>query len=349
MAINEEKLHALMGKMVNELGAAANAALVVIGDKLGLYRTLAEHGPLASAELAERTDTYERYVREWLAAQAATGLIDYDPSTGRFNMNEEQATVLADEDSTVFMVGGFQGLGSVFANEPRLTQAFKTGAGVGWDEHCGCLFCGTERFFRPGYRGHLVSEWLPALEGVTQKLERGALVADIGCGHGASTVIMAEAFSNSRFVGFDYHEGSIQQARSRGRHLANVAFEVARAEALPGEGYDLVTIFDALHDMGNPVAVARRVRSMLADDGTLMLVEPMAGDRLEDNLNPIGRIFYAFSTNLCVPASLNQDGRAALGAQAGESRLASVLREAGFTAMRRAAATPFNMIIEARP
>jgi SAM-dependent methyltransferase len=247
------------------------------------------------------------------------------------------------------MTGGFYSLAAVSADEPKLVEAFKSGKGLGWGDHCNCLFCGVERFFRPGYKGHLVSQWLPALEGVVAKLERGARVADVGCGHGASTLLMAEAFPRSEFVGFDFHEPSIAHARQHAAGLSNVRFEVARAQDYPGAGYDLVTIFDALHDMGDPVGAASHVRETLKADGTLMLVEPMAGDKLEDNLNPVGRVFYAFSTSVCVPTSLNQEVGAALGAQAGEGRIGEVVRKGGFRRFRRAAETPFNMILEARP
>lgn len=343
-----DQLQHLLGKMITELGAAANAALVILGDKLGLYRTLAQKGPLSSAELARSTGTHERYVREWLSAQAASGYIEYDTASQRFMMSPEQAAVFADENSPVYMAGGFHTLSAVFAGEPRLTEAFRSGAGVGWGDHCTCLFCGTERFFRPGYKAHLVGQWLPALDGVVAKLKKGAVVADVACGHGASTLVMAEAFPNSRFVGFDFHAPSITEAREKAGRLPNVSFEIARAQDFPGHGYDLVTIFDALHDMGDPAGAAAHIRTALQPDGTLMLVEPMAGDRLEDNLNPVGRSFYAFSTSICVPASLNQEIGAALGAQAGEARLKGVLNDGGFSRVRRAAETPFNMIIEAR-
>ncbi|SDO63118.1 Methyltransferase domain-containing protein [Filomicrobium insigne] len=349
MTLNSEKLEALLGTMVNELGAAANAALVLLGDKLGLYRALEAHGPLTPTDLARHTQTRERYVREWLSAQAASGFVTYDPATATFALSPEQAAVLADEESPVNMTGGFYSLAAIFADEPRLNDAFKSGEGVGWGDHCSCLFCGTERFFRPGYKAHLVSEWLPALDGVVEKLERGGKVADVGCGHGASTMIMAEAFPQSTFTGFDFHAPSIDIARSKSMGISNVKFEVAKAQDFTGEGYELVTIFDALHDMGDPVGAARHIRSTLADDGTLMIVEPLAGDRLEDNLNPVGRVYYAFSTSVCVPSSLKQEVGMALGAQAGEKRLAEVLKQGGFSRVRRAVATPFNMVIAARP
>jgi ubiquinone/menaquinone biosynthesis C-methylase UbiE len=344
-----QKLETLIGTMVNELGAAANASLVMVGDKLGLYRALGEHGPLDSEGLAKRTGTHERYVREWLAAQAASGFVTYDTEAGRFSLSPEQAAVFADEDSPVNMTGGFMSVAAVFADEPKLEQAFKSGSGVGWEEHSACLFCGTERFFRPGYKANLVAEWLPALDGMVEKLEKGARVADVGCGHGASTLIMAEAFPKSQFVGIDFHAGSIEHARDNAKALDNVKFEVGRAQDFPGADFHLVTVFDALHDMGDPVGAASHIRQSLRDDGCLMLVEPMAGDTLEDNLNPVGRIYYAMSTNVCVPASLSQEVGAALGAQAGEARLRQVLEEGGFSKVRRAAETPFNMILEARP
>jgi SAM-dependent methyltransferase len=348
MNLDTTKLESLLGTMVNEMGAAANAALVLIGDKLGLYRALAA-GALTPEALAVKTGTHERYVREWLSAQAASGFVTYDAATGTFALSPEQAAVLADEESPCNMTGGFYSLAAVFADEPKLTQAFKTGSGVGWGEHCNCLFCGVERFFRPGYKAHLVAEWLPSLDGVASKLERGAKVADVGCGHGASTVIMAKAFPSSEFVGIDFHDASIARAREHASGLGNVRFEVARAQDYAGSGYDLVTMFDALHDMGDPVGAATHARKTLKSDGTLMLVEPRAGDSLADNLNPVGRVYYAFSTSVCVPASLNQDVGAALGAQAGEKRLAEVVRQGGFSRVRRAAETPFNMVIEARP
>ena len=348
MAIDQQKLEALLGTMVNELGAAANAALVLLGDKLGLFLALAEAGPLSSADLAQRTQTRERYVREWLSAQAASGFVTYNSADQTFSLSPEQAAVFADDESPVNMTGGFHSLAAVFADEPRLTEAFKSGKGIGWGDHCNCLFCGTERFFKPGYKAHLISEWLPALESVVNRLERGARVADVGCGHGASTLIMAEAFGKSTFRGFDFHGPSIEAARTRGAGFGNVAFDVARAQDFDGEGYDLVTIFDALHDMGDPLGAARHIHSKLSETGTLMVVEPLAGDRLEDNLNPVGRVYYAFSTSICVPASLSQEVGAALGAQAGEAKLTEVLKKAGFSRVRKAVQTPFNMVLEAR-
>ena len=346
--IDEHRLHSLLGLMVNELGAAQNAALVILGDELGLYAALAD-GPQSSTELAAATGTHERYVREWASAQAASGFISYEPESRRFSLSPEQAAVLADDDSVVNMVGGFQALRATYADQKRLIDAFRSGDGVSWTERCNCLFCGTDRFFRPGYRANLLSAWLPALDGVVEKLERGARVADVGCGHGSSTVIMAEAFPNSEFVGFDFHDASVREARLHARGLANVRFETARAQDFAGDGFDLVTLFDALHDMGDPVGAASHIRSALSDDGTLMVVEPMAGDSLAENLHPVGRIYYAFSTSICVPASLGQEVGAALGAQAGEARLRDVMRQGGFSKFRKATATPFNMVLEARP
>lgn len=348
MNLDMNKLHSLLGTVVTEMGAASNAALVIVGDKLGLFRALSG-GAMTAAELARKTGTQERLVREWLSAQAASGFVTYDAGKGTFSMSPEQAAVFADEESPAFVTGGFHLLSGIYADEPKLTEAFKTGKGVGWGDHCNCLFCGVERFFRPGYKAHLVAEWLPSLDGVVEKLTRGAKVADVGCGHGVSTLIMAEAFPRSEFVGIDFHDGSIAHARKHANGLKNVRFEVARAQDYNGTGYDLVTMFDALHDMGDPVGAASHVRKTLKPDGTLMLIEPMAGDRLEDNLNPVGRVYYAGSTHICVPTSLNQDVGAALGAQAGEKRLREVIRAGGFSRVRRTAETPFNMVLEARP
>lgn len=350
MGVDTDKLNALLGTVVNELGAAANAALVLIGDKLHLFQALGEAPEgLTVAELAERTGMHERYLREWISAQAASGFVTYDEATERFSLTPEQKAVFADEDSPVLMTGGFHSLAAVFANEPRLAKAFQAGHGIGWGDHCNCLFCGTERFFRPGYKAYLVSEWLPALDGVVERLERGIRVADVGCGHGASTAIMAEAFPNSEFIGFDFHEASVQEARAKTRGIANLRFEVARAQDYPGRDFGFVTIFDALHDMGDPVGAVSHIRRTLSGDGTLMVVEPMAGRRLSENLHPVGRVYYAFSTNICVPASLGQEVGAALGAQAGEERLGEVIRAGGFSTVRRAVATPFNMVLETRP
>jgi SAM-dependent methyltransferase len=348
MELDMNKLEPLLGTVVNEMGAASNAALVIVGDKLGLFRALAT-GAMTPAQLANTTGTHERLVREWLSAQAASGFVGYNAGEGTFSMSREQAAVFADEESPVYVTGGFHLLSSIYADEPKLAEAFRTGKGVGWGDHCNCLFCGVERFFRPGYRAHLVAEWLPSLDGVVAKLERGAKVADVGCGHGASTLLMAQAFPKSQFVGIDFHEASISHARRHANGLDNVRFETARAQDYEGWGYDLVTMFDALHDMGDPVGAIGHVRRTLKSDGTLMLVEPMAGDTLTENLNPVGRVYYAGSTHICVPTSLNQEVGAALGAQAGERRLGEVIRKGGFSQFRRAAETPFNMVLEARP
>ncbi|MGK7874914.1 MAG: class I SAM-dependent methyltransferase [Xenococcaceae cyanobacterium] len=351
MAVDESKLHEFLGKMVSDLGAAANSALVLIGDKLGLYKAMASNGPLNSVQLAERTGISERYVREWLAAQTASGYIEYDAENEQFYMTPEQAAVFADEDSPVFIIGGFYSLASVFTDEPKITEAFRTGAGISWGDHSECLFCGTAKFFRSTYKAHLISEWLPALDGVVEKLERGVKVADVGCGHGCSTMIMAEAFPNSQFFGFDFHEPSISQARqlAQEKGLDNLTFSVATAKSYPGNNYELVAFFDCLHDMGDPVGAAAHVVESLDRDGTWLIVEPFARDRLEENLTPVGRVYYAFSTMVCTPSSLSQEVGLALGAQAGEKRLRDVVMSGGFTRFRRATETPFNLILEARP
>ena len=350
--LDMDKLHAFMGKMVGDMGAAMSGALVITGAKLGLYRALADMGPATSGELAERLGLSERYVREWLAAQAASGFVDYDENGHRFSMSPEQKMALADEDSPVYVASAFELIAASYIDEPKVTHAFTTGEGLGWHEHHECLFRGTEKFFRPGYRANLVQAWLPALEGVVAKLKASAEVADIGCGAGASTIIMAQAFPNSRFRGFDYHEKSILRAREAAIEAGNppnLSFEVASARDVPGVRYDLVCCFDCLHDMGDPVGAARHVREVIKDDGTFMIVEPFAGDSLADNLNPVGRMYYSASTMICTPGSLAQEVGLALGAQAGEARLREVLNEGGFSRVRRAAETPFNMVIEARP
>jgi 2-polyprenyl-3-methyl-5-hydroxy-6-metoxy-1,4-benzoquinol methylase len=350
--IDERKLEQFMGQFVQDMGAAATAPLVVIGDKLGLYKAMADGEPVTPAELAERTECRERYLREWLCQQAASGYVEYDPADGRFRLPPEQALALAHDDSPAFIPGAFQLIAAIVKDEPHIAERFRSGEGFGWHEHDHDLFEGTERFFRPGYLANLVASWLPSLEGVVEKLEAGARVADIGCGHGASTILMAQAYPASTFVGTDYHEGSVEAARRAAERAGvadRVSFEVSEAKALGGGPYDLVCVFDALHDMGDPVGAARRVRSQLADDGTWLVVEPMAGDAVEDNLNPVGRVFYAGSTMLCTPASLSQEVGLALGAQAGERRLAEVLHEGGFSRVRRSAETPFNLVLEVRP
>ncbi len=336
-------------KALGDVAGALTAALVVLGDKLGLYKALAE-GPATAAELAARTATAERYVREWLNAQAAAGYVTYED--GRYTLPPAQAACLADDDSPTCVLGAFQGMTAAMRANGKVAEGFKSGHGVGWHEHDPELFVGIERFFRPGYVAHLVSEWIPALAGVQAKLERGARVADVGCGLGASTIILAQAFPRSSFVGFDYHPASIERARERARAAGvadRVRFEVASAKAFPGTGYDLVAFFDCLHDMGDPVGATRHVRQAVAPEGTFLVVEPFAGDHVEDNLTPVGRLFYSVSTLVCTPASLAQEVGLALGAQAGEARLRSVLQQGGFTRIRRATATPFNLVLEARP
>jgi len=350
MDVNPDKLNAFMGKMLGDVGAAMNASLMLLGDKLGLYKALAK-GPLTAAELAKATGTTERYIREWLAAQAASGYVEYDAASGKFSMSPEQTLVFGDDDSPVFLGAVGNVVAATFLDEPKISDAFKTGKGVGWNRRSECLFCGTARFFRTGYKHHLVQEWLPALDGVVDKLNRGAKVADVGCGHGVSTQLMAKAFPNSRFHGFDYHEGSIDTARQSAKDAGlddRVHFDVHSAKSYPAEGYDLVCFFDCLHDMGDPVGAIKHVRETMADDGTCMLVEPFANDRLEDNFNPVGRIYYAASTMVCTPASLDQEVGLALGAQAGEARLREVAKQGGLTRFRRATETPFNLILEAR-
>jgi SAM-dependent methyltransferase len=349
--LDPDKLMSFVFRAVDEVGATLNTALVVIGDKLGLYRALAA-APLTSTELAQRTNTTERYVREWLNAQAAGGFVEYDADSGRYALPPEQVVALTDESSPAFLPGFFQiALGSVI-DSPRITDVVRTGGGIGWHDHVHDVHEGCERFFRPGYNANLIESWLPALDGVVDKLAKGASVADVGCGHGASTVLMASAFPSSHFTGFDYHDGSIATARQRaieGAVQDRTSFVAASSTAFPGRGYDLVTMFDCLHDMGDPVGAARHVKDALATDGTWMIVEPAAGDRIEDNLNPVGRAYYAFSTLLCTPCSLSQDVGLALGAQAGEARIRDVVSAAGFSRFRRVAETPFNIVYEVRP
>lgn len=346
---DESKLNAFVERVVGDMGAALHAALVVIGDKLGLYKAMVDAGPLSAAELAGKTGTAERYVREWLNANAASGFVTYDSAADRYTLPAEQAFALTMMD----VPGAFQMISSCFKDEPKITQAFRTGDGVGWHEHDANLFFGTERFFRPNYAANLMSKWIPALDGVEDRLKRGANVADVGCGHGASTILMAKAFPKSRFYGFDYHSGSIEYARhvaGRDGLLDQISFEVASSKSYPANGgYDLVTFFDCLHDMGDPVGAAKHVLSTLKPDGAWMIVEPFANDLTEANHNPIGRIYYSASTMICTPASLAQEVGAALGAQAGEKRIREVVTNAGFSRFRRAAETPFNLVFEARP
>ncbi len=350
-ALDMDKLHAFVGRFVSDLGAAAHTGMVVIGEKLGLYKALAG-GPMTSAELAAKTNTDERYVREWLASQAAGGYVTYDDKAKRFSLNAEQAFTLADENSPAYLPGAFElALGSLAA-VPRITESFRTGAGMGWNEHDERVFHGCEKFFRPGYVANLVSSWIPALSGVKEKLERGGKVADVGCGKGASTVLMAKAFPKSQFYGFDYHEQSVAGARESAQREGiseRVTFEVAAAKTYPGKDYDLVAVFDCLHDMGDPVGASKHVRESLKSDGSWMIVEPFANDDIKDNLNPVGRVYYSFSTLLCTPCSRSQEVGLCLGAQAGEARIRDVVTSAGFTRFRRAAETPFNLVYEARP
>jgi SAM-dependent methyltransferase len=347
--INEEKLMDLVHKAVGDMGAMLSGALIVIGDKLGLFKALAGSSPMTPAELAKKTGTSERYVREWLNGVAAGGYATY-AGDGRYTLSPEQAEALTNDDSPACVVGGFIGLGAATRILPRHLEAFRTGEGIGWHEHDADLFEGTERFFKPGYLANLVAAWLPALDGVVGKLERGATVADVGCGHGASTIIMAKAFPRSTFVGFDYHQASIDAARkaAKAAGVTNVSFEVASAKDYPGT-YDLVCHFDCLHDMGDPAGASKHVRESLKPDGTWMIVEPFANDDVADNLNPVGRVFYSASTLICTPASLSQEVGAGLGAQAGEKRLGEVIRGAGFGKFRRATETPFNLVLEAKP
>jgi SAM-dependent methyltransferase len=349
--MNEDKLMGLVHQAVGDFGSMLTGALVVLGDRLGLYRHLADAGrPLTSAELAAAAGCAERYVREWLNGQAASGYVTY--ADGRYGLSEEQAVAFTDESSPACVIGGFQGMLAATRAVDRLSILFRTGEGLGWHEHHDDLFCGTERFFRPGYIANLTTSWIPALEGVEDKLRRGAKVADVGCGHGASTIIMARAFPASTFIGFDYHAPSIEAARKAAAEAGvddRVSFEVASAKEYPGTGYDLVGFFDCLHDMGDPAGAARHVLRSLASEGTWLIVEPFAHDDTADNLNPIGRLFYSVSTLICTPASLSQETGTALGAQAGETRLRDVVTAGGFTRFRRAAETPFNLVLEARP
>ena len=352
MAVDEQKLHELLVKAVTDFGATWHAPLVVIGDKLGLYKALAEAGPLYADELAQRTDTAERYVREWLASQAAGGYITYHPESGRYSLSEEQAFMMANENSPAFVPGAFQTAVATLKAVPKIENAFRTGEGVGWGEHDPELFCGTERFFRPNYAANLIQSWIPALDGVDEKLKRGGRVADIGCGHGASTILMARAYPNSTFIGFDYHEPSIELANHKAEEAGvsdRQRFEAATAKGSAGSGYDLVTCFDCLHDMGDPAGAAAHVLRTLDPDGAWMIVEPFAGDTVEENLNPVGRAFYSVSTLVCTPCSLSQEVGRGLGAQAGEAQLREVVTEGGFTRFRRATETPFNLVLEARP
>jgi 2-polyprenyl-3-methyl-5-hydroxy-6-metoxy-1,4-benzoquinol methylase len=350
--VDMDKLMAFLGQVIGELGATVNAGLIVVGDRLGLYKAMAGAGPISSAELAEKTGTAERYIREWLNAQAAGGFVTYDPTTQKYELPPEQAMALADENSPAFVGGAFELATATLKSVPHIEEIFRSGAGYGWHEHDPGVFTGCERFFRPGYNANLVSTWIPALDGVEEKLRVGATVADVGCGLGASSRLMAEAYPRSRVTGFDYHKQSIDLARQKAKEAGlgdRLNFEVAPAQSFPGSGYDLVTMFDCLHDMGDPVGAARHVRKALAPDGTWLIVEPIAGDTVESNLNPVGRAYYAFSNFLCTPSSLSQEVALGLGAQAGEKRIHDVVTAAGLTRFRRVGETPFNLVYEARP
>ncbi|HEX2046814.1 MAG TPA: methyltransferase domain-containing protein [Acidimicrobiales bacterium] len=350
--MNHTKLHELIGKAVTEMSVAESAPLIYIGDKLGLYRAMAGAGPLTSEQVADRTGTHERYVREWLNNQAAGGIVEYHAADGTYQLSDESAHLWADEESPVFVAGLFGVIAAMWADADRLADAFRSGDGIAWGDHDHRLYRGVQRFYAPLYRGSLVREWIPSLDGVEAKLRGGAKVADVGCGYGISTVLLAQAFPRSTFVGFDLHRESIEAAEKAAAEAGvadRVRFEVAGASSFGGTGYDLVCFFDCLHDMGDPVGAAAHTLSTLAEDGTLMLVEPAAGDRVEENLNPVGRLYYAGSTFLCTPSALAQPGGHSLGAQAGPERLGQVLAEAGFSRLRATVATPFNVVLEARP
>jgi len=350
--VDTGKLEELQGKVMGDVSGALGLIMAYMGDRLDLYSALAEIGQATSQQLADSVGMKERYVREWLSSNAAAGYVNYDAGASTFSMSPEQAVIFAAEGHPACMQGFFQAVVSAYLDEPKVTEVFRSGAGLPWSDHNGCLFCGTERFFRPMYAANLIENWIPALDGVREKLEKGAKVADVGCGHGSSTILMAQAFPNSTFHGFDFHPPSIEHARERARSVGvagNTIFEVVTAKEYPGTGYDLVAIFDALHDMGDPVGACSHILSSLKGDGTFMLVEPAAGDTLEENLHPLGQIYYAFSTMICTPASMAQEVGLALGAQAGEKRLTEVLKQGGFTRVRRAAEMPTNMVLEARP
>jgi SAM-dependent methyltransferase len=350
--VDTDKLTALLGDAIHDMGAALHAVLIVIGDRLGLYRAMADGKPVTPAELAARTGTAERYVREWLNANAASKYIQYHPESNSYSMTAEQAFILGMDNTPVHLPGFFHVVASCMKDTEKLTEIFRTGNGLGWHEHEKGLFEGTERFFRPNYLANLTTNWIPALEGVEDKLKAGAHVADVGCGHGSSTILMAKAYPASRFTGFDYHLESIKRARELAEAAGlgdRISFEVAKAKEFPGKDYDLVAFFDCLHDMGDPVGAAKHVRQSLAADGTWMIVEPFASDDLSANLNPVGRIFYSASTVVCVPASLSQEVGLGLGAQAGEARIRDVVQTGGFTRFRRATETPFNLVFEAKP
>ena len=349
-AIDEARLEEFVGRVVTDMSAAMSAPLTMLGSKLGLYRAMHGAGPQTSAEIAERAGCNERLVREWLANQVAGGYVEHDAEADRYELPAEHAMVVAEPESPVYLMGAFDIMASVWADEEKFVHAFRTGEGLGWHEHDHRLFHGTEKFFRPGYQAHLVAEWIPALDGVEQRLQDGIRVADVGCGHGASTLIMARAYPNSEFVGFDYHQESIERARQLAEEEGlsdRVSFEVATAQDFPGS-YDLICNFDCLHDMGDPVGAARHTAEALNPGGTYFIVEPNGGDSLAENVSPVGRMYYGASTLICTPASQAQDVGLALGAQAGEARLTEVLEEGGFGSVRRATETPFNIILEAR-
>lgn len=345
--VDETKLNELVGRVLGDLGGAVSVPLVRIGDALGLYTALRKHGPATADEIAKAANCAPRYVREWLSAQAASGYVRHEG--GRFSLTPEQAVIFTEPDSPVNLIGAFDTAAAMVENQPKVQAAFKTGQGVAWGDQAGCLFCAVARMFRPGYVNALVQEWLPALDGVVEKLKAGAKVADVGCGHGLSTILMAQAFPKSQFTGYDFHPGSIAaaSAHARAHDVANVTFQVGRAQDFPEKGFDLIACFDCLHDMGDPEAAAAHIHKALADGGTWMVVEPMAGDTIEENINPVGRLYYSASTMICVPTSLAQETGTALGAQAGEKRLSEVIRSGGFRNVRRAAATPLNMVLEA--
>jgi 2-polyprenyl-3-methyl-5-hydroxy-6-metoxy-1,4-benzoquinol methylase len=352
MALDPQKLNELLGKGLVDFGATFHAALVQIGDRLGLYKALSSGGAMTPEQLSKKTNTNERYVREWLSSQAAGGYVNYDPTTQKFSMSEEQTFALADENSPAFLPGAFQVALAATRSVDKISERFTSGDGFGWHEHHPELFEGTERFFRPGYAAHLMQEWIPALDGVDAKLKAGAKVADVGCGLGASTILMAKAYPKSTFTGFDYHQGSLDAATDRAKTADvtdRVKFTQAKAKDYPGNDYDFVTFFDCLHDMGDPGGAAKHVKQSLKKDGSWMIVEPFANDKLEDNLNPIGRIFYSASTLLCTPCSMSQEVGLALGAQSGEARMRDVVMSGGFKNFRRATQTPFNLVYEARP
>lgn len=351
MSLDQAKLEAFAGQVVSDMAAAASGMMTNLGHKLGLYKAMAGAGPMTASQLSKRTNTRERYVLEWLNNQVAGRYLDYDAKARRYAMSEEQAMVLADPSSPVFLAPGFDVVSSMWLDEDKVAGAFKTGDGIGWHEHNERLFSGTEALFRPDYQANLVASWIPALTGIEAILRRGGSVADIGCGHGASTIVMAKAFPKSHFVGSDYHEGSIAIARQRAEDAGvadRVRFEVAGASSFTGDGYDLICFMDCFHDLGDPEGAARHARKALSRAGSILLVEPFAGDHVEDNIGPVGRLFYAASTAICTPNSLSQEVGLGLGAQAGEARLAEVLKTAGFTTVRRATETPFNLVIEAQ-